>query len=195
MRYPVEESGALYPATRGTAITWQWIRSREPPKNIVLTVQEYSLFAYRGCYEPLSPADLLARFPHPVRHHRRRLHLHRAALRLLHRRRARPAIGGHAVSVRRHRRHRPLRQPHHDPRTRPGAHRRHGLRPQCLLHGQRTRLDGRHRADRRHARPRRRPDAQAGHPAHLRLHHHALLPHHRRRRLRHHRRRLSSPSS
>ena len=40
-----------------------------------------------------------------------------------------------------------IRQRIHDSRTRPGAHRHHGLRPECLLDGQRTRLHGRDRAD------------------------------------------------
>ena len=172
MRYPVHESGGSPSCI---------LRSRKPmaidtiertAKQLVLTVQDYSLFAWRAftnlfrppIYWPdfLIQSDIIGVGSLSIV----------ILSGLLHRRRAGAAVGSHALGS--------LAPPpspasfvshHHDPRTGPGAHRNHGFRPQRLVHGQRTRLDGRHRADRRHARPGRGSPAQAGHPAHLCLHH------------------------
>ena len=166
MRYPVDESSANYiPAGRQTR--WRSTRIERTAKELVLTVQDYSLFAYRAFMNLFRPPIYWSEFLMQADIIGVGSLVHRGALRPLHRRRAGAAIGGHALGLRRHRHHRPICLAHHDPRTGPGADRRHGQRPQRLLDGQRTRLDGGDRADRRHARAGRRSDAQAGHAAHL----------------------------
>ena len=59
MRYSVQRDSALAPATHGAAIRWLY-QSKRPPRISSLTMQDYSLFAYRGATNLFRPPDLLA---------------------------------------------------------------------------------------------------------------------------------------
>ena len=153
-------------------------------KQLVLTVQEYSLFASRafmnlfrrrfiGQSSSFNPI-LSVSVPPPS-----------CCSPAFLRRRTCLAICRYALRVRGHRRYWALCCHVNDPRTWPRADRDHGFRAQRLLDGQRTGVDGRNRANRCHARTWRRSDAKAGHATHLRLNCDALFPDHRRRFLWH----------